>query len=54
MDAFSHLAHYEDEGTQRGMERMLGSGLGGLNSGSCSVTKELGDLGQIPDLVRAS
>lgn len=54
MDAFSHPAHYEDEGTQRGMERMLGSGLGGLNSGSCSVTKELGDLGQIPDLVRAS
>lgn len=38
MDVFSHPAHYGDEGAQRGMERMFGSGLGGLNSGTCSVT----------------
>lgn len=53
MDAFSHPAH-GDKGTQRGLERMLGSGLGSLNSGSCSVTNQLGDLRQIIDLVRAS
>lgn len=54
MDAFSRPAHYGDKGTQRGMERMLGSGLGSLNSGSCSVTNQLDDLRQIIDLVRAS